>query len=135
MIRVQYEPIQIEDVVEAVKNPAAGAIITFQGVTRNHFHGKVVVQLEYEAYQTMAEAEMSKIAAAIEARWPGARVAMVHRLGIVPIQECSVVIAVSAPHRDAAYLASREAIERLKDTVPIWKKEIYEDGSQWKANA
>ena len=109
-------------------------MLSFVGITRDHFEGKKVIRLEYEAYEAMALAQMRKIADIIQVRWPTARVAMIHRLGIVPVGEASVVISVSAPHRDEAYAASRFAIDSLKSEVPIWKKEIYEDGSEWKAN-
>ena len=83
----------------------------------------------------MAEREMLAIVGEAQVKWPGARLSIAHRVGLVPIGETSVAIAVSAPHRDAAYLASRFAIDRLKERVPIWKKEVYADGSTWKANA
>jgi molybdopterin synthase catalytic subunit len=94
-----------------------------------------VERLEYEAYGGMAEREMAQIGSRIADRWPGVRVAMVHRLGVVAVGEASVVIAVSAPHRGEAYAASRFAIDELKAHVPVWKKEVYADGSVWKANA
>ena len=93
------------------------------------------MRLEYEAYPGMAEAEMSKIGEEVCQKWPGSRVAMAHRIGVVPIGEASVVIVTSAPHRDEAYAASRFAIDALKMAVPIWKKEVYQDGSVWKNNA
>lgn len=129
-------PLRPEDALAAVgPAPEHGAQLLFVGVTRAHFDGRPVVQLEYEAYAPLAEAELAAIVAECEATWPGARVVMVHRLGVVPLGEASVVIAVSSPHRDAAYAASRYAIEALKARVPIWKKEVYTDGSAWKANA
>ena len=106
----------------------------FVGVTRDNFEGRDVVRLEYEAYDALAIDQMQSIANEIAQRHPGARTAMVHRLGLVPVGEASIVIAVGTPHRAAAYEASRYAIDTLKERVPIWKKEIYGDGSAWKAN-
>ena len=126
--------IDVSKVTEAVRHPKAGAVITFEGVTRNHHDGKGVVRLEYEAYSGMAEAEMGAIGAQTEAQWAGAKVAIVHRVGVVGVGEASVVIAVSAPHRAEAYAASRFVIDQLKVKVPVWKKEVYADGSEWKAN-
>ena len=135
MIALTDKPIDVQAVADVVRRDAAGAVIVFEGVTRNHHDGKQVVRLEYEAYLGMAESELETIAAELLERWPEARVAMVHRTGIVSLGEASVVIAVSSPHRDGAYAASRFAIDTLKASVPIWKKEVYSDGSVWKANA
>ncbi len=119
----------------AVTRPEAGAILTFSGIARNNFEGRAVRGLRYEAYEAMAVPEMERIVAEATERWPGVRVAMVHRTGALDIGEASVVIAVSAPHRDAAYQAGRFAIDALKERVPVWKKELYDDGATWKANA
>ena len=135
MFRLTAGPIVSSDVANAVRDPESGAVIVFEGVTRNHHDGKSVERLEYEAYGGMAEREMTQIGSRVVDRWPGVRVAMVHRLGVVEVGEASVVIAVSAPHRDEAYAASRFAIDELKAHVPVWKKEVYADGSVWKANA
>ena len=135
MFRLTASPIVSAEVANAVSNPEAGAVIVFEGVTRNHHDGKAVERLEYEAYGGMAEREMAQIGSRIADRWPSVRVAMVHRLGVVAVGEASVVIAVSAPHRGEAYAASRFAIDELKAHVPVWKKEVYADGSVWKANA
>ncbi len=121
-------------VENAVRHPKAGAVLTFRGDTREDFEGRRVVRLEYEAYAEMAVSQMQAIGEQVAQRWPGARAAMVHRLGVVPVGETSVVISVTAPHRDACYAASRYAIDALKSAVPIWKKEVYEDGSTWKQN-
>ena len=129
------EAILVGPIRAAVQRPEAGAVIVFEGTTRNHHDGRQVVRLEYEAYPGMAESQMSEIEQEIRKQWPEARVAMAHRIGVVPIGESSVVIATSAPHRDQAYRASRFAIDSLKQRVPIWKKEVYADGSVWKANA
>jgi molybdopterin synthase catalytic subunit len=126
--------IDVEAVRRAVDDPAFGAVLVFEGVGRNHFEGRPVEALEYEAYAAMAVPEMEAIGAECAERF-GARVAIVHRTGRVAIGEPSVVIAVGTPHRDAAYQASRHAIDTLKIRVPIWKKEVYADGAAWKANA
>ncbi|MGB0640874.1 MAG: molybdenum cofactor biosynthesis protein MoaE [Myxococcota bacterium] len=135
MVVLTDEQLDVRAVVDFVRRDEAGAVLVFEGVTRNHHDGRTVVRLEYEAYNGMAEAEMTRIVDAVQSRWASSRIAMAHRVGLVDIGEASVVIAVSAPHRDVAYEASRFAIDTLKTSVPIWKKEIYEDGSVWKANA
>ena len=135
MVRLTDSVIDVQAVRAAISRDEAGAVLIFEGVTRNHHDGRTVMRLEYEAYAGMAKVQMSAICSEISERWPGARVAMVHRVGVVAVGEASVVIGVSAPHRDEAYAASRHAIDTLKASVPIWKKEIYADGSVWKANA
>jgi molybdopterin synthase catalytic subunit/molybdopterin converting factor small subunit len=129
--RVQSQPLDLADVVARVSRPDAGAVATFIGTTRAHSRGRVVTGLEYDAYPEMAEAEMARIAAALHERHDVLEVAMVHRVGPVPIGEASVVIAVSAAHRAAALEACREAIDTLKQTVPVWKKEVFEGGEEW----
>lgn len=135
MFQLTADPLDEAVVRAAVAHPGAGAIVVFLGVTRNNFDGKTVTRLEYEAYAPMAEAEMARIGAEVQERWLGARVAMMHRTGLVEIGEASVIIAVSTPHRGPAYEASRFAIDTLKQRVPVWKKEFYADGSAWKENA
>ena len=135
MVELTESVIDVGAVREAVSRDEAGAVLVFEGGTRNHHDGRAVVRLEYEAYASMAKTQMSVICDTIASRWPGSRVAMIHRIGVVDVGEASVVIAVSAPHRDEAYAASRFAIDTLKASVPIWKKEVYADGSVWKANA
>ncbi|WP_409345250.1 molybdenum cofactor biosynthesis protein [Paenibacillus sp. MBLB4367] len=128
------DAISVEDVTAKVLHPHHGAAITFTGTTREFTEGLRTVRLEYEAYAPMALATMKQIGEEIASRWPGTRCAITHRLGLVEIKEISVVIAVSAPHRATCYEASRYAIERLKQIVPIWKKEVWEDGSEWKGH-
>lgn len=136
MLRIVDGPIDVAAVRRAVEDPGFGCVIVFEGVARDTFEGRRVVRLEYEAYAEMAEPVLREIARDAESRWPGVRVAMVHRTGVVAIGEPSVVVAVGAPHRREGYEASRHAIEALKARLPVWKKEIYEDeGSAWKANA
>jgi molybdopterin synthase catalytic subunit len=118
-------------VVRAVTGDAQGGIATFTGVVRKHSRGKTIVRLEYEAYRPMAERKLAEIAAQIESEISGARVAIVHRVGTLAVGEAAVVIAASAPHRQQAFEACRLAIDRLKQSVPIWKKEIADDGEEW----
>jgi molybdopterin synthase catalytic subunit len=135
MIGVTDRPIDVAAVRAAVDDPGFGAVLVFEGVARDSFDGRAVVRLEYEVYAELAVPVLQAIAAEAGQRWPGTRVALVHRSGVVPVGEPSVVVAVGAPHRAEAYAASRFAIDALKDRLPAWKKEIYEDGSAWKANA
>ncbi len=115
----------------AVAHPGAGAICTFTGVVRDNSRGQKVQRLEYEAYAGMAEKQMREIAAEIGERWPEARVAMAHRTGPLEIGEASVVVSVSCPHRAEAIAACKHGIDRLKESVPIWKKEFAEGGAAW----
>lgn len=131
MFRIVEQPIDAEEVTRAAANPAAGAIATFLGVTRNHNDGRQVTGLEYEAYPDMAVREMERIGAEARRRWEIHEIAIVHRIGKVPIGEASVVIAVSSSHRRAAFEACHFAIDRLKEIVPIWKKEYFEGGEVW----
>jgi len=129
--RVQREPLDLEAVVGQVRTPAAGAIATFVGTTREQSRGRTVTHLEYDAYPEMAEREMARIAEQVRARHDVLEVAIAHRVGHVPLGEASVVIAVSAAHRGPAMDACREAIDTLKQTVPVWKKEVFEGGEEW----
>jgi molybdopterin synthase catalytic subunit len=124
-------PLSLERVAAEVSSDDAGAIATFVGTTRAHSRGREVIRLEYEAYEGMAEAEMERIAGELQQRHDVIDVAIHHRVGPVEIGETSVVIAVSAPHRAAAFDACREAIDTLKRTVPLWKKELYVGGEEW----
>jgi len=114
-----------------VRDPAAGAIVTFLGTTRNENAGRRVVRLEYEAFARMAVREMQALAAEAKRRWPLRKVAMVHRIGVVPVRQASVGIAVSAGHRAEAFAACHWLIDRLKEIVPIWKKERFRGGEIW----
>ena len=129
--RVHSAPLDVDAVIRQVGRSDAGAIATFVGTTREHSRGRDVTRLEYDAYPEMAEAEMARIADALRARHDILEVAMAHRVGEVPIGEASVVIAVSAAHRAAAMDACREAIDTLKQTVPVWKKEVFQGGEEW----
>ena len=130
--QVTDQPLSQAALGEAVAHPEAGGVVVFSGVVRNETSGRPVKFLEYEAHASMAEAKMREIGAMVRARWPGVkRVAMVHRVGRLEIGEASIVIAVSAAHRREAFEACRFAIDRLKETVPVWKKEYFEDGEVW----
>ncbi len=131
---ITYGTIDVEHVTNKVMQPSHGATLTFIGSTREFTQAQRTVLLEYEAYVPMALKMMAQIGQEITDRWPNTCCAMTHRLGKVDITEISVVIAVSSPHREQCYLASRYAIDRLKQVVPIWKKEHWEDGSTWKGH-
>jgi MoaE-MoaD fusion protein len=126
--------IDVNAVLEKVYHPDHGAAIAFVGTTREWTGGKRTVTLEYEAYVPMAVSALQQIGDEADARWPSTVTAISHRIGNVGVGEISVVIAVSSAHRAEAYEASRYAIERLKQVVPIWKKEVYEDGTEWKGH-
>jgi len=130
--RVTTEPLSADALASDVIVPEAGAVSVFLGVVRDSTAGRPVVALEYEANVPMAEAKLKEIGEAVHQRWPGVKqVAMLHRIGRLAIGEASVAIAVSAAHRREAILACHYAIDRLKETVPIWKREIFEDGAVW----
>ena len=129
--RLSEEPLSLDAVVSEVSRDDAGAIATFTGTVRNRSRGRDVLYLEYEAYEGMAEQTMAALAAELESRYSLTGIAVHHRVGRVEIGEPSVVIAVSAPHRQDALAACRDAIDTLKETVPLWKKEVYEGGEEW----
>lgn len=129
--RLSETPLSIDDAVVQVRNPDAGAVATFVGTTRARSRGRDVLHLEYEAYEGMAEEVMADLADELKRRHELCDVAIHHRVGRVDIGETSVVIAVSAPHRAAALEACREAIDELKVSVPLWKKEFYVGGEEW----
>ena len=130
--RVVSHPLSPDAIAAEVDDPGAGGIVVFSGVVRNETGGRPVKFLEYEAHAPMAEAKMLEIGHAIRARWPDVRrVAMLHRVGRLEIGESSVLIAVSAAHRGEAFAACQYAIDTLKRTVPVWKKEHFEDGEVW----
>ncbi|HXQ27277.1 MAG TPA: molybdenum cofactor biosynthesis protein MoaE [Candidatus Acidoferrales bacterium] len=125
------EPIRPREIIEGLKAPEDGAVVVFDGFVRNNFKGRQTLYLEYEAYEPMAYAKMREIGAEIRAKFPIHRLAIVHRLGRLEIGETSVWIAVSSPHRGAAFDACRYAIDTLKRSVPIWKKEFFVGGAVW----
>ncbi len=131
LFRVVDVPLTLEPVIFAVSGPGQGGVVTFTGAVRNQTHGKKVERLEYEAYVPMAEKRLADIGAEVAERWPGTQLAIVHRTGVLLPGEAAVVIAASAPHRKEAFRACEYAIDRLKQDVPIFKKEHYEDGEVW----
>ncbi len=124
-------PLDVGSVVARVTGPGIGGIVTFLGTVRNRARGRSIRHLEYEAYPVMAEREMQKIADDAARRWPGSRVAIAHRAGHLEVGEIAVVVVAAAPHRAEAFAACRFAIDTLKQTVPIWKKEFASDGETW----
>ncbi|KAL4617496.1 molybdopterin synthase catalytic subunit-like [Arapaima gigas] len=136
LIKLTHDKLSADAVSDSVLCPSCGAVALFIGTTRDNFEGKKVVQLEYEAYPSMAESELKKIFTKIREKWPTVQhISVHHRLGIVPVTEASVVIGISSPHRTESLEAVQYCIDALKATVPIWKKEIYEsEGSAWKEN-
>jgi molybdopterin synthase catalytic subunit/molybdopterin converting factor small subunit len=129
--RLSAEPLSLDAVVDEVRSDAAGAIATFTGTTRVQSRGRSVIHLDYEAYEEMAEQVIAQIAEELKGRYDLCEIAIHHRTGRVDIGEASVVIAVSAPHRQDALAACKDAIDTLKKRVPLWKKEFYEDGEEW----
>uniref|UniRef100_A0A2K6BM89 Molybdopterin synthase catalytic subunit n=1 Tax=Macaca nemestrina TaxID=9545 RepID=A0A2K6BM89_MACNE len=134
VINFTAEKLSVDEVSQLVMSPLCGAVSLFVGTTRNNFEGKKVISLEYEAYLPMAKNEVKKICSDIRQKWPVKHIAVFHRLGLVPVSEASIIIAVSSAHRAASLEAVSYAIDTLKAKVPIWKKEIYEESSSWKGN-
>ncbi|MDF0727013.1 molybdenum cofactor biosynthesis protein MoaE [Cytobacillus sp. S13-E01] len=128
---ITSDVINSEEVTNKVVRREAGAITTFTGTVREFTKGKRTLHLEYDAYVPMAEKKLAQIGTEIVERWPDAKVAITHRIGRLEISDIAVVIAVSTPHRKDAYTANEYAIERIKEIVPIWKKENWEDGEMW----
>ncbi|GAB1603010.1 molybdopterin synthase catalytic subunit-like [Argonauta hians] len=136
IVELSENRLNIEDISNSVILPNCGAVSMFIGTTRNHCDGKQVLNLQYEAYHTMAKKKMAEICEDIRKKWGIGRITMVHRLGEVPVTEASVVIAISSEHRKESLEAVQYAIDTLKAVVPIWKKELYVDHSpHWKQNA
>jgi len=131
MFRVTNQPLNLQELVDYVTDPGAGAIATFIGTTRNNNEGRKVMALDYDSYPEMAEKELKRIGEDASKKWQICRMAIAHRVGPVQITQASVMIAVSSAHREAAFAACRFAIEEIKKTVPIWKKELYEGGELW----
>ena len=131
MIELTDQPLQTEALTRAVMRPSDGGVVVFSGVVRNHSEDRAVRYLVYEAYGEMALAKLDQVRQETLQRWPMANVAMAHRLGRMEIGETSVIVAASAPHRAEAFAAGRYAIDRLKEIVPIWKKEFFAEGESW----
>lgn len=132
-VKILEHILDVQYCIGKVQSPDCGGIDVFIGTVRNATKGKRVLWLEFEAYERMAVKEMSRIAEAALAKWPIDKVIIHHRVGVLQVGEIPVVIAVSAAHRDAAFEACRYIIDTLKQTVPIWKKEVFEDGEVWVA--
>jgi molybdopterin synthase catalytic subunit len=128
---VQSAPLSMDALLSRVTGPDCGGVVTFSGVVRNRARGQAIDHLVYEAYPPMAEQELQKILAQVRERWPDVRLALSHRVGRLEIGDAAVMIAASAPHRADAFEACRFAIDALKQSVPIWKKEFAEDGAYW----
>jgi len=134
LFQVTDQEISVDEVVARLADPSIGAVSVFVGVVRGATAGRKVRYLEYEAYSEMAEAALRQIGDEVRARWPEIQeVAIVHRAGRLPVGETAVVIALSAAHRRQVFDALRFTIDRLKEIVPIWKKEIWEDGAEWRS--
>lgn len=131
MFWITETPISVSNVMDKVVRREAGAISTFTGIVREFTKGKKTLYLEYQAYVPMAEKKLEEIGQEIEEKWSDTKTAIVHRIGRLEISEIAVAIAVSTPHRKDAFEASSYAIERIKEIVPIWKKEHWEDGTLW----
>lgn len=124
-------PIDRQSLIDAVMRSSDGALAVFEGIVRDHHDGRPVTEILYEAYRPMAEKEMVKIVASVSARYPGVSIRALHRLGLLKVGEASIVIACSSSHRAEAFDACREVIDRVKETVPIWKKERGPGGEEW----
>ncbi len=130
-VRITHDELDPGAVARLVGRPGAGAIVTFIGTTRDHTAGRRVLRLEYEAYRPMADRQLERVANEMLSRWELADVAIHHRLGVVRIGEASLVVAVSSAHRQASFEACHFSIDRIKQIVPIWKKEFFEGGEVW----
>jgi MoaE-MoaD fusion protein len=128
MFKVTREPLNVQEIHNFVKRHTDGAVVTFDGIVRNNFDGRAVRYLEYEAYAEMAERQMAEIGAEARGKFSIGEVAIVHRLGRLEIGESSIVVAVAAPHRQAAFEACAYVMDRVKEQVPVWKKEFFADG-------
>ena len=118
-------------VTESVRNDANGAVVTFVGTTRRTSEGKQVLYLEYEGYEAMATKKLEQICQDIKTQWPMLDLSIMHRLGRLEIEDISLVVAVASPHRKEAFDACSHVVDRIKEIVPIWKKEVFEDGEAW----
>ena len=131
MIQVTREPLDPEAITAAARDDASGGVVTFLGTTRNETGGRRVLYLEYEAYEDMAGKMLARIADEVAAKWGIHRASIAHRFGRLEIGEVSLVVAVASPHRVAAFEACQYVVDRIKENVPIWKKEVFEDGGVW----
>ncbi len=134
-ILITPEPLNAESVTALVKSTANGGVVTFEGTTRDETGGRTVVRLEYEAYPEMAEKTFQQIFDEVQERWSVTDVAVAHRIGRLELGEASLIVAVAAPHRAEAFTIAMYVVDRIKEIVPIWKKEFFEDGSVWVGSA
>ncbi|RUS73086.1 hypothetical protein EGW08_019147 [Elysia chlorotica] len=135
IVDVVETELKTNEIIDSVSSPSCGAVSVFVGTTRDNFDGKTVLRLEYEAYLPMAKRKMLEVCADIRKRWKVENISMIHRIGVVPVKEASIVIAISSAHRKESLEAVQYAIETVKAIVPVWKKEIYADNSaSWKKN-
>ena len=131
MIEITHDELDAESITSRVKHDAAGAVVTFLGTTRDHTGDRRVLSLEYEAYRPMADQQLARVAEEMDRRWGLAGVAIAHRLGRLEVGETSLVVAVSSAHRKDAFEACLYGVDRIKQIVPIWKKEFFEGGEVW----
>ena len=131
MYKIVDRPIDANEIANLVRSDADGAVNVFLGVARKYSRGREVVHLEYEAYPEMAEKKLAEIGDELRVKFGAERVAILHRTGVLKIGEASVGIGIATPHRKESFVACQYAIDRLKEIVPIWKKEVWSDGSQW----
>ena len=131
MIEITYDALNLNEIVDRVAQSSNGAIVTFLGTTRNHTASRKVLFLEYEAYRPMADKQLAVVAEEIREKWQVQDVAICHRLGRLEIGEASLAVAVASPHRQVAFEACQYSIDRIKQIVPIWKKEFFEGGEVW----
>ncbi len=131
MIEITHDVLDEARITNSVKRDHAGAVVTFLGTTRDHTGDRRVLRLEYEAYRPMADKELARVAEEMSERWELTGVAIAHRLGLLELGETSLVVAVSAAHRQSAFEACQYSVDRIKQIVPIWKKEFFEDGEVW----
>ena len=133
MIELTKKPLDPEKITAKVRRDTNGAVVTFLGTTRDNFEGRTVLTLEYEAFDDMAVKKLEEVRQELMAAFGLEQIAISHRIGTVGIGEISLVIAVGSPHRKEAFNACHTAVDRIKEVVPIWKKEVYQDGSRWVA--
>jgi molybdopterin synthase catalytic subunit len=131
MIEITHDPLDPQEITARVRSESNGAVVTFLGATRRFTGGREVLHLEYEAYRPMADNKLAEIAREMRERWSVEDVVIAHRLGRLEIQDISLVVAVASPHRKEAFAACQYSVDRIKQTVPIWKKEFFKDGEVW----
>jgi molybdopterin synthase catalytic subunit len=131
LIKITADPLEPQPFIEHVRRDESGAVALFLGVVRNNNLGRRVLHLEYDAYTKMAEKKLRQVAEEVTARWPITDIAIAHRTGRVEIGETSLLVVVSSPHRHEAFEACQQAVNRIKEVVPIWKKEVWEGGESW----